>query len=256
VSASGHHVLLLHGQPGGAVDWGEVIARLGPAAVPIAIDRPGWDGRSQARDLAGNTSAALAALDARGARGAIVVGHSLGAAIAAWLAARHPDRVTALVLCAPAANQAALYPADRWLAAPVAGELSSAATMGALGLALSVGPLRRRISATAGIGGDYLQVARRILLAPKAWRSYAAEQRILIRDLPALEARLGTIRAPTTILTGSGDRIVPPQAPRRLAQQIPAAHLVIRQGAGHLLPQRHPEFVVEAIQAALEARPI
>ena len=48
----------------------------------VAIDRPGWDGRSVPADLTGNARAALAALDNRGIDRATIVGHSLGAAVA------------------------------------------------------------------------------------------------------------------------------------------------------------------------------
>jgi pimeloyl-ACP methyl ester carboxylesterase len=251
VSANGHAVLLLHGQPGGAADWDGVVAKLGRDVEPIALDRPGWDGQSRAQDLAGNGVAALEALHEQGVERAVVVGHSLGAAIAAWLSVHYPERVSALVLCAPAANQAALYPAERWLAAPVAGELSGGAMMAGLGLALSVPGLAPRIAGAIGIDAGYLGATRRKLLAPAAWRAYASEQRSLIRDLPALEARLSTIRAPTTILTGTEDRIVPRKAPAALAAQIPGARLVNCPGAGHLLPQRHPRFVAQAILTAL-----
>jgi pimeloyl-ACP methyl ester carboxylesterase len=246
-------VLLLHGQPGGAADWAGVVARLPALAEPVALNRPGWDGASRALDLAGNARAALAALDARGIDRAVVVGHSLGGAIAAWLAATHPGRVSALVLAAPAANVAALYPVDRWLSTPVAGELASAMTMGALGLALSVPRLRRRIAAAAGIDPDYLLTARRTVLKPAAWRAYASEQRTLVRQMPELERRLGTIAAPTTIVAGADDRIVPLRAARRLALQIPGAQLSISEHAGHLLPQCDPGLVSEAIASALAA---
>lgn len=253
MSADASAVLLLHGQPGSAADWDRVIDALGDRAEPIAFDRPGWDRRSRARGLEGNARAALAVLDARGVRHATVAGHSLGAAVAAWLAARHPDRVRALALIAPAANLAALYRIDRWLGASVAGELSSVASLGGLGLALSVPALRRRVAAATGIDPDYLGQARRVLLTPAAWRSYAIEQRALIADLAALEGQLGAIAAPTTILAGSGDRIVPPRAPRALAHQIAGARLEVCEHAGHLLPQRQPETVAAAILSALAA---
>jgi len=92
--------LLLHGQPGGAADWDGVRSALDGRATALAIDRPGWDGETRAQDLAGNARAALAALDAHGIERAVVVGHSLGAAIAAWLAVHHGERVSALVLAA------------------------------------------------------------------------------------------------------------------------------------------------------------
>src|SRR5438270_248557 len=40
-------VLFLHGQPGGSYDWAMVIDALGSRARTIAVDRPGWDGRSR-----------------------------------------------------------------------------------------------------------------------------------------------------------------------------------------------------------------
>lgn len=244
-------VLLLHGQPGGAADWDGVVARLQGRAAAIAIDRPGWDGRTRALDLAGNAQAALAALDAHRVGRAVVVGHSLGGAIAAWLAAVHPERVSALVLAAPAANLDALYPVDRWLAAPVVGELAAGASMAGLGLALSLPRLRRRIAASARIDESYLRSARDEVLRPGAWRAYAREQRTLVRDLPGLERRLAHITAPTTILAGGGDRVVPPRAARRLAQQISGARLQVSEQAGHLLPQCDPDLVAQAIATAL-----
>ena len=243
-------VLLLHGQPGGGADWDAVVRRLGRAET-IASTRPGWTAGTRPLGLEGNARAALADLDARGIDRAVVVGHSLGAAVAAWLAAGQPERVAALVLVAPAANLAALYPLDRWLAAPVVGELASAVTVGSLGMGLTLAPLRRRIAQYSGIDEGYLRVARRTALRPSSWRTYASEQRTLVRDLPELQRRLATITAPTTILAGERDRIVPPRAARELARQIPGARLVIRARAGHLLPHRAPELVADAIVTAL-----
>lgn len=244
-------MLLLHGQPGGAADWDRVIAGVDGRADLLAVDRPGWDGATRPRDLAGNAAAALAALDERGVQSAVVVGHSLGAAVAAWLAAAQPERVAALVLAAPAANLAALYALDRWLAAPVAGDLASAAVLGGLGLALAVAPVRRRIAHAARLDEAYLRLAGAAVRRPSAWRAYVAEQRALVRDLPELEDRLRAISAPTTIIAGRHDRIVPGLATLELSRQIPGAHLQHSEVAGHLVPQRDPGIVVAAIVAAL-----
>jgi pimeloyl-ACP methyl ester carboxylesterase len=243
--------LLLHGQPGGAADWDGVLAALDGRATALAIDRPRWDGHTKAQDLGGNARAALAALDAHGIESAVVVGHSLGAAIAAWLAVHHGERVSALVLVAPAANLPALGRLDRWLAAPGLAELSGATSMASLGLALSVDRVRGWIAGTVGLPDGYLRRARTTLLRPGAWRSYAVEQRALVRGVTALEPELARITAPTTILFGDRDPIVSPRAARRLAEQIPGARLVVRHGAGHLLPQRAPEFVADQVVAAL-----
>ncbi len=248
-------VLLLHGQPGSAADWSGVVERLGRRATAIAIDRPGWDGIHRARDVEGNAQAALAALDARDVREAVVVGHSLGGTIAAWLAATRPERVAALVLAAPAANQASLYALDRWLAAPLAGEIAGCLTMAGVGLVLAAPPVRRRISTATGIPAPYLVRVGQAALQPGAWRAYAAEQRALVRALPHLEDRLGSIAAPTTIIAGSADRIVPLRSAHKLSRQIPNARLLVAETAGHLLPQREPQLLSDTIMAALNPAP-
>lgn len=240
-------VLLLHGQPGSARDWERVQTEIGERAKTIAIDRPGWDGASTATDLHGNALAALAALDARGIDRATVVGHSFGAAVAAWLAVHHPERVGALVLAAPSANVASLYELDRWLAAPVAGYLLSAVALGSAGAALIAGPLRRRVALQLAVDDRYLRAAAMRLLSPAAWRSFVLEQRVLISDLPLLEADLSRIIAKTTIVAGTRDAIVPPASYRQLAEQIPSAELRLVQRAGHLLPLRNAGALAELV---------
>jgi pimeloyl-ACP methyl ester carboxylesterase len=246
-------VVLLHGQPGSARDWDRVVAALDGRAQVIAVDRPGWDGRSPARDLPGNARAVFDLLDARGLERATLIGHSLGAAIAVWAAVAQPERVAALVLAAPAANLASLAPLDRWLALPLAGPMASAASMAGLGLALSASPVRRRIARRVRIDEPYLRASADLLLSARARQAFTVEQRSLIRDLPELERRLSAVAAPTWILTGTEDRVVPPGAPRALAIQIPGTSLVELKGAGHLLPQLHAQPLVDAVMLALTA---
>lgn len=240
-------VLLLHGQPGAAADWERLKTSIGDAVRTIAFDRPGWDGRSAVRDLAGNASAARHVLDAVGVERATVVGHSLGAAVAVWLAWSSPERVGRLVLLAPAANLDSLSAVDYLLATPVVGWLASLAAMWGGGLVLGAGPVRRWVSEASALDDRYLRAAGRLLLARSAWRSFAREQRLLVRDLPVLERRLGEITVPTTIVAGAADRVVPIAAARRLAGQIPGAELVEIEDAGHLVHQHHAGDVARVI---------
>lgn len=243
-------VLLLHGQPGSARDWKEVLTHLDRQAPAIALDRPGWDGASGASNLAGNCRAAVRALDERLLDRATVVGHSFGAAVGAWLAVHHPDRVTRLVLVAPAANVASLGRLDHWLAAPVVGYLASAGALSGLGAALTTAPLRRRVARDLAIDEGYLSIAGRRLLTPSNWRAFVEEQRALIRDLPALEARLAEITAPTVVVAGSKDHVVPADSARRLAEQIPRAQLRVLEHAGHLLPLQNAGALADIIRGA------
>ena len=142
----------------------------------------------------------------------------------------------------------------RWTAGwrrPWPGSSAAAAVLGGLGLALAIAPVRRRIARTSRLDEGYLRVAGTAARRPSAWRAYAAEQRALVRDLPELERRLGAISAPTTIIAGPHDRVVPARAVQRLSRQIPGARLQLSASAGHLVPQRDPQAVVAAILAAL-----
>ena len=236
-------VLLLHGQPGSARDWNRVCDALGRDVEVLALDRPGWDGRSHATDLEGNAAAVIAALDAHGVARAVVAGHSFGRAVAAWLAVHHPDRIAALVLAAPSANGRAMYALDRVLAWRVAG----AAVVAAAGAALSLPPLRRAIAARAQLDESYLRGLGRLLTRPSSWEAFVVEQRALLDGIPRLEPQLRRISTPTVIVAGAADRIVPTSAAELLAQQIPGAELVMVRRAGHLLPHRHAERLAEII---------
>jgi pimeloyl-ACP methyl ester carboxylesterase len=247
IAAGRNPVLLLHGQPGSARDWERVRNAIGERARTIAIDRPGWDGRSAARDLHGNSTAAVAALDAAGVERATIVGHSFGGGVAAWLAAHYPERVCALVLVAPSANVASLYRLDRWLATPVLGDVAGAATLGTAGIVLSAAAVRRRLARERAIGDGYLRTTAQRLLAPSAWRAFTFEQRVLVRDLPVLEPALSQISAPTTIVAGTSDIVVPLSSLRALADQIPRSELRMIERAGHTMPLRQADALAEII---------
>ncbi len=243
-------VLLLHGQPGSAHDWTRLVALLGARASTLAIDRPGYDGRSEATGLHGNARAAVAALDAAGVERATVVGHSFGGGVAAWLAAHNPERVRRLVLVAPAANCASLTQVDRLLALPVLGTLATAGMLVGTAATLSMPPLRRRIAARVTIDQAYLSEVADMLLRADVRRAFVREQRALVRELPALERDLHRVRAQTVIVAGAADRVVPARAIRTLAAQIPGARLVLLARAGHLLPHLHAEQLARIILGA------
>jgi pimeloyl-ACP methyl ester carboxylesterase len=246
---AGAPALFLHGQPGGARDFDRVRAALGDSVRAIAFDRPGWDGRSAPRDIAGNAAAAVSVLDRlRQTEPVVLVGHSFGAAVACWLAASEPARVAGLVLLAPAANVASLYALDRWLAAPVLGEVGSAIVVGGPGVVLRMAAARRAIGRRLGLDDRHLARVGQGFATPRAWRAFTVEQRSLVRDLPVLEARLVAVPAPARILIGTRDLVVPLSSAQELAGQLPRAQVSVISQAGHLLPLTHAETVAAAIR--------
>ena len=136
---------------------------------------------------------------------------------------------------------------DYLLAAPLVGWLASVGAMAGGGLMLGTGPLRRWVAEATALDDRYLRAAGRMLLTPRAWRAFVREQRFLVRDLPALEGRLPEISVPTTIVAGTGDRVVPIAAARRLATQIRGAELVEIEHAGHLLHVQQASRLADVI---------
>ena len=243
-------VLLLHGQPGSARDWDAVRSAIGARVPALAIDRPGWDGHTAPADLRGNARAAVDVLDDHGIDRATVVGHSLGGAVGAWLAAEYPERVGALVLAAPSASRESLNRLDEMLATPFLGSTLATGAFVGLGLSLKLRTTRRRISASFGLSEGYLLGYSRTLLNPLSWHAFAVEQRMLVRQLPALEAQLSAITAATTIVIGTADRIVSPASARQLATRIPGAQVLELRRASHLLLQERPSELAELIVEA------
>ena len=115
---SGRWVVLLHGQPGSAADWQQVVSRLPDGVGVVAQDRPGYG--ASPRSAGGFTAGAravLADLDARGIDRAVLVGHSYGGGVALATAQLAPERVEALILLA-GVGPGCLTWADRVLAGP------------------------------------------------------------------------------------------------------------------------------------------
>jgi pimeloyl-ACP methyl ester carboxylesterase len=246
-------ILLLHGQPGSARDWDDVAETLRKSGKAIAVDRPGYDGRSAPGGIAHNAEAALALLDEAGIERAIVVGHSFGGAVAAWLAAHHPQRVEVLVLIAAAANVESLTPVDRILAAPLVARPLSSALLAAGSVLPRVGRLRRFVQRRFQLPDAYLDASAPRLRSRAVHRAFTLEQRAKLRELPHLTQMLPHILAPTMVIVGTADAVVPLWAGRRLAQQIPHARAVDVDGAGHLLTWTHGRLIAELIVRAATA---
>jgi pimeloyl-ACP methyl ester carboxylesterase/uncharacterized membrane protein YbhN (UPF0104 family) len=252
-----HELVLLHGQPGSADDWREVMARLPARLHAVAADRPGY-GSSQAPagGFAANARAVLDDLDARGVGRAVLAGHSWGGGVALSAASLAPHRVDAVVLLA-SVGPGCVTIWDRLLAAPGAGPLCALA---AWQWTPWVARARlARIQRRRGSPPDPGEFVTWQLWAHtgggrvRLWRTFLAEQRALLRELGELETALGSIQTPVLLIADPGDRVVPVDTACRLALALPDARLQLIPGAGHLLPRRAPGPVADAIVAFLAA---
>jgi pimeloyl-ACP methyl ester carboxylesterase len=256
-----HDLVLLHGQPGSGADWQQVLALLPPQLHAVAVDRPGYgSNRQAAAGFGANARAVLDDLDARGARRAVLVGHSYGGGVALSAASQEPDRVEAVILLA-SIGPGCLNGWDRLLAAPVAGPVCSV-------VAWQLTPwfARARLARIARLRARPLNSDEHVNWHiwghassdhGPLWRTFLTEQRALVGELAELESLLPSVRAPVLLLADSGDTLVPVDTARRLELALPDARLQLVEGPGHHLPMRAAGLVSDAIVtflAALDSR--
>jgi pimeloyl-ACP methyl ester carboxylesterase len=255
----GAPVLFVHGQPGLGSDWDEVAARL-PDHRVLVVDRPGY-GRSgpDVLSIEGNAQLLAELVTERQAGPVTVVGHSYGGGVAIELAASRPELVAGLVLVGSIGRADSLNVLDHLLAAPVMGEALSAAGLFTLGHVL---PRVRHLVGAQHHGA--LQWLRATLpderydrvsaqRGRQVWRSFVAEQRSLVREIGVVEGALGSVRAPTTVISGTWDVVVPPSVSVCIAASIPGSELVSVARTGHFVPRDAPEVVAAAVRT-VEAR--
>jgi pimeloyl-ACP methyl ester carboxylesterase len=246
-----HELVLLHGQPGTAADWGSVLALLPAHLHAVAKDRPGY-GASQrnAAGFAANAQAILDDLDERGVETAVLVAHSWAGGAALLAARQAPHRVEAVVLLA-GVGPGSVGIVDWLLAAPVIGPLAAQVMwrwtpwIARVQLAWLSGREGRPLDPGEHLG---LQVWGEVQAGPEPrWRAFLTEQRALLSELAELEAALPSIGVPVLLLADPADQIVPIMTAQRLVSELPDARLRLVSDAGHHLPRRAPGAVAEAI---------
>jgi len=244
---SGRPVLLLHGH-GATMDTFALLApRLAERGFRVvAMDQRGF-GRSSsvppAFDLWGLCDDAVTVLEALGLRRTIVVGHSMGGAVALGLAISHPEILGEYVAGLVLINSSARGPADRALTRARAAALDWPVVE-----RLSRDPRHGIVFARKNFGVDarrsHVVAARAIGLDSPVRRRRGFARRLLGIDLT--EA-VPTIRLPVLALAGSADRVVSPEGSAEIAALIPGARFELLEGAGHMLPMERSADVANLI---------
>lgn len=246
-TGEGPAVLLIMGLglPGDA--WWRTAPVLARACRVVTFDNRG-SGRSERPagplTIAAMAADAVAVLDAADIARAHVYGMSMGGMIAQELALRYPERVGALVLGATSAGGALATPPDPETLAFLARRAAVPDEEGRWASVPYVYSERTRTSGGARIGEDF---AHR--------RSYVFQPDGYLAQLAAAAghdtaARVGEITAPTLVVHGAEDRMVPPANGRALAAAIPDARLLELEDAAHLYTTDEPaadEAVLEFI---------
>ncbi|WP_162186078.1 alpha/beta fold hydrolase [Amycolatopsis jejuensis] len=219
VSGDGTPLVLIHGAESDRRQFADFIPVLRKGIRAISYDQRDTGAAAPAgygmADLADDLADLLDTLDLPAAH---LLGTSFGGAVAQHFALRSPDRVLSLTLVATMAA----YPVLAGFAARAKGMTADehAATM----LAASVSDAAR-----AADPGLPERVAK--ALVPREPEQRARRRTALLGH--DVETRLPEIKAPTLVIHGTDDPIVPFDSAVRLASLIPQAQLVPLDGGRH-----------------------
>ena len=250
-------VLAVHGICGGYDQglialglWSDFPGRL------IAVSRPGYlrTPLRVGKTWEGQADAYAALLDALGIEKAIVVGMSGGGPSVLQFALRHGQRCAALIMASTVT-----LPLDPGLTATQKALLTALNTD--LGLWLFGALAPERLMALNGVGESTLRyVADDPVKMRLIWE--------LVKPLPMSQRRAGfnndlrqfprtpmylveRISAPTLVVHGMADRVVPLEQAEFVAAGVPGAERYYVEGGGHLCPITHSELLIPRIMEFL-----
>lgn len=243
-AGSGPAVVLLHGFGESLMSWRGVFDRVAARADAVALDLPGFGLSDKPATGYGNArmaAAVVAAMDALGVRHAVIVGHSMGGAVALTLALEHPDRVAGLVLISPAVSASGWGvgpPGDsglahEWMRAAIAGYEKA----------------RTRFTPphdAAWLAEDAASAA----YLPGADPTYNDALEAVLREFDfdyLTPARAARLRAPMLVIWGECDQVIPRAVGATLAQAVPAARLEIVPRSLHRAHVERPDTVASLI---------
>jgi len=258
-AGQGPAILMIHGLGGQLAHYTYGVAgRLSGRYRVVAVDRPGngWSTAAADADTDAGPSAqaaAIAALIERLALGRpLVVGHSLGGAVALALALEHPDKVAGLALLAPLSHTPEGVPpvfAGLTIASPSLRRLV-AWTMAILASVRRSRATLDQVFGPEAVPPDFATRGGGLLsLRPASFLAASTDLQAVAAQLPALEARYGALRLPLGIMFGKQDRILDWRANgQALAAKVPGTRLELVDG-GHMLPITQPEACAAFIDA-------
>lgn len=252
-AGEGEPVLLVHGLGGAAANWLALAPLLLPGRRLLVPELPGHGGSSPlpaAPSLNAYADPLASLLDTENASPAVVVGHSLGGAIALRLAIRRPETVRALVLAGAAGISSATRSARYALT-----------ITGLLKPGRKIAPHRARVARSALLRHVVFgrwgaadppalppDVVEAFLAGPARHTDTVSAARALVRD----DVRYDLDRAvcPALVLWGARDNQLPIGDGFEYARRLRAPLRAIAD-CGHLLIGERPAACADAITAFL-----
>jgi pimeloyl-ACP methyl ester carboxylesterase len=215
-----------------------MIAKLGRALLGLPV-KPRYTLTDMARD-------ALGLLDALGIARAHVVGASMGGMIAQLLAIEHPDRVASLTSIMSTTG-------DRKLPGPQRKVLRTLLRPRPRNKEAAVRRGMALFRMIAGSGYPPPDAELHDMVERAVHRSYrpsaVLRQLLAIYAAPNRAQALRRVQAPTLVLHGDDDPLVPLAAGEDTAANIPGARLRVVPGMGHFLPEALIPLLVDDLAA-------
>lgn len=218
------------------------LTALGAPSLARMLARPRAAARYTLSDMAAD---AVAVLDALGWESAHLFGTSMGGMIAQTVAIEHPARVRSLTSVMPSPGpwiarprlRAALVPAAPPARTPEQAGEQVVATFRTIG------------SPAYPLDEDFLRAYGRGAYTRNRDPDGGRRQLAAVLASPDRRPALGTVTAPTLVLHGEADPLIPLAGGLATAQAVPGARLVTFPGMGHDLPRALHRRVAEETAA-------
>ncbi len=245
-------VLLLHGFGSSLQTWEAWAADFSTDMRVVSLDLPGsgLSSPDPTGDYSDTRSIAviLALLDQLGISRTALVGNSIGGRIAWTLAAKHPQRVSALVLVSPDGFASPGFEYGQSPEVPGTVQLMRY-TLPKWLLRMSL------VDAYADPAVMTPELAQRyydLMLAPGSRDALIArmQQTVLVDPRPLLR----TITAPTLLLWGRKDGMIPFDNAQDYLKAVPDSSLVALDGVGHLPQEESPGPSALAVRTFLQEK--
>jgi pimeloyl-ACP methyl ester carboxylesterase len=245
-------IVLVHGTSASLHTWDGWAAELRSTRRVIRFDLPGFGLTGPSPDLeytaAAYTRFTLHLLDALGVGRVAIAGNSLGGEVAWQVAAAAPTRVAALVLV-----DATGYPI---VSQKVPIGFRMARTAGFEWLFSRILPRSVVASSVRSVYGDPALVTDSLIdryfdLTLRAGNRASLPRRFAQSANGADSARIATITAPTLIMWGGRDGLIPPDHAGRFARDMQGSRIVLFPELGHVPHEEAPARTAEAARTFL-----